>query len=270
MSTNFNTLPAELREDIVNIFAQEYVPPSDPSSNDPPDFSLAPYTTVCKEWKHVLERTTFRTLCVGLDNIDGLAAYVVGNRRRRVRHIMLQVQLDCYPCPTVRRETWVEKLQNNKSFTKTLTSFFEIMHKWADEEVAPGGICLELAVSSPSDFRNLPRAQWEHRKADGSDIGDKRFQDSAVDFFGQDDECRKPSLLKPVYSITSFDASPIGLRIIVPAAYGEIIAALPRLREVCLTLPKVVRLDVRKQQFTRKTRWLVSNLDISIFPTDVS
>ena len=256
MPTNFNTLPAEVRDDIVNILAQEYTPRhDDPTSAGPPGCSLTPYTTVCKEWKYVLERTTFRSLYIGLDNIDGLAVYVVGNRRRLVRHIMLQVQLDDYPCPPeTREETWPEKVQHNKTFSKTLTRFFDIMHKWEDEEVVSGGICLELAVSSPTDFRNLSYAEWERRRWDRSDIGDRRFQNSAVDFFGQDDEGRKTCLLKPVYAISSFEASPIGLRTVVPGAYGEIISALPRVRDVCLTLPKDGRLDLRKKHFTRKAR----------------
>lgn len=258
MPTNFNTLPAEIREHIVNIFAQEYVPAIDPSSAHPPEFSLAPYTTVCKEWAYVLERATFRSLCIDLHKMAEFARCVTGNRRRRLRHVMLQVLLDGYSHRQARtEEAWFEKIRNNKRFSETLTGFFEIMHTWVDEDVVPGGIRLELAVSSVSDLRNLPRLHWERRRVNWLDIGDRRFQNSAVDFFGQDNEGRKAGLLKPVYAISSFHAGPVGLRTVVPAVYGEIISALPRLRDACLTLPKPARLDLRKQHFTRKTRWLV-------------
>ncbi|KAL2111792.1 hypothetical protein VUR80DRAFT_9272 [Thermomyces stellatus] len=164
-----------------------------------------------------------------------------------MRHILLQVQLDEHPFPPqMPEETLPEKARNNRTFSKTLPRLFEIMPEWDYDDALLGGISLELAVSSPSDYRKLPYNAWrEGRRLYTADIGDKRFLNSAVDFFGQDDKGRKIGLLKPVYAISSFEASPIGYRTDVPGAYGEIISALPRLRRVSLA---VFRLATRSKE----------------------
>lgn len=256
MPTNFNSLPPEIRHLTLGFLAQGYVFNHDYLSplDQRPSLSLAPYASVCQEWRFVLERTTFASLCLRLDRLDGFAAYVTAERRRRVRHILLHVQLDEYPCPPrTPEETWPAKLQNNRKFSKTLSRFFEIMHEWEKDEVVPGGISLEMSVSSPSDFRNVPFSVWERRRWDGRDIGDKFFHKSAVDFIGQDDEARKVGFLRPTYVVSSFTSGAVGRRTVLPGAYGEIISALPCVRHVSLTLPKETRLHRRKLYFTRKS-----------------
>lgn len=256
MPTTFMSLPPELRGIALGFLAREHVFNHDYLSplDRRPSRSLAPYASVCREWKHVLERTTFSSLCLHLDRLDGLERYVTGERRRRVRHILLHVQLDSYPClPCTEQESWATKLWNNRTFSKTLVRFFEIMHEWERHEVVPGGISLEMSMSSPSDFRNVPLQLWERRRWDRNDIGDRRFVDSAVDFIGQDEEARAVGLLKPVHVISSFTSGAIGRRTVLPAAYGEIISALSGARKVSLTLAKEQRLWMRKVYLTRKS-----------------
>lgn len=256
MPTTFMSLPPELRQMTLGFLAQEYVFNHDYLSplDRCPSRSLAPYASVCREWKDVLERTTFSSLCMRLGRLDDLERYVVGERRRRVRHILLHVQLNPYHClPCTRQETWDEKLWNNRTFSRTLVRFFEVMHKWERDEVVPGGISLEMSMSSPSDFRNVPLQLWERRRWDRNDIGDRRFTDSAVDFIGQDEEARVVGLLKPVYVISSFTSGVIGRRTVLPGAYGEIISALPGARKVSLTLTKEQHLRTRKVYLSRKS-----------------
>lgn len=255
MPTTFMSLPPELRQIALGFLAREHVFNHDYLSplDRRPSRSLAPYASVCREWRDVLERTTFSSLCLNLGRLDELERYVAGERRRRVRHILLHVQLDPYHCsPCTERETWANKLWNNRTFSNTLARFFDIMHEWERSEVAPGGISLELSMSSPSDFRNVPLQLWERRRWDGNDIGDRRFVDSAVDFIGQDEEARVVNLLKPVYVISSFTSGAIGRRTVLPGAYGEIISALSGARKVSLTLTKEQHLRMRKVYLSRK------------------
>lgn len=251
MPLNFSSLPPELRQLILAFVAQDYL--DDDYLHRRPSLSLAPYTAVNHEWQHAFERTIFSSLRLHPGRLDDFAAYLTGERRRRVKRIVLHARLDEYACaPCADEETVAEKLENNRRFGRTLAGFFEIMHGWEAGEAAPGGISLEVTVSSPSDFREAPFDVWDRRRWDRADIGDKRFLRSAVDFAGQDDEARKLGLLKPVYVISSFTAGSIGRRTVHPGAYGEIISALPCVRRVSLSLPKELRLPMRKLHFSRE------------------
>ncbi|SPO02819.1 uncharacterized protein DNG_05494 [Cephalotrichum gorgonifer] len=260
MPTTFIHLPAELRELVLSFLAEKYAFNHDYLSplDRRPSLSLASYASVCREWRYVLERTTFSSLCVHIGRLDDFARYVTAERRRRVRHILLHVRLPPYPCdPCTEKESWAVQLENNGNFTKTVCRFFEIMNEWEPEEVCPGGVSLEMSVSSPSDFRNMPFPLWESRRWNMTDIGDRRFLDSALDFIGQDEEARVVGLLRPAYAVTSFTAGAVGRRTIVPGAYGEIISALPCVRQVSLTLSKEQRLLLRNLYFSQFGGYIV-------------
>jgi len=178
--------------------------------------------------------------------------YVTRNRRRRLRIIRLQVKLPTYDSdPCTSRETWDDKMANNQIFTLTFKRLFGTLSQWPDDIVAPGGIKLEMCTSSPSDLRNAPFDVWQKRRWNANDIGEKRFADSVLDFVGNSEVERVVGIFEQVFAITSFKTSVIDRRAIMPAAYAEIVAALPRARDVQLDIIKEKRLPLRKLAFTR-------------------
>ena len=251
MPTNLATLPPELRQTILFFLIEECL--NAPKSTHYTSPGLAPYTTVCREWQEIIERQTFSNLYLCLDRLDEFEEFVVGVRRRRLRGILLHIRAPEYACdPCTQKESFDDKRRINDIFTETLTRLFALMNTWPEEDVVPGGIRLDLSVSSPSDLRNVGLVLWQKRRWNTRDIGERRFADSAVDFVGQDDERRVVGLLKPVYSITKFVSEGLHRRAVMPAAYAEIISALPNLREAYLNIMKERRVLVRRLNLSRK------------------
>ena len=242
----FACLPPEIRTEIVKQVLDHWVVGGDSEA-------VAPYATVCREWQSIIERYTFSNLKISLRRIPQFAQLVTHNRRRCLRRIHLHVELPEYlndPCEE--RETWVDKVENNRLFTSTLGDLFACLHEWDEDEVADEGIHLYLSMSSESDLRNTSLELWQRRRWNLKDIGERRFAESNVDFLGQDEESQRHCALKPVYVITSFETCQLIRRSIVPAAYSDIIAKLPRVRKVVLEILKDRLLTVRRAFFNRE------------------
>ena len=251
----FMSLPGEIRVAIVNRLLDYWK-----LDNDGED--IAPYAVVCREWQAVIERHTFSNLKLTNLRMPEFAQYVRNSRRRCLKRINLHVDLPEYfndPCE--HKETWNDKMANNWMFSTTFRGLFSTLHQWDDHEVRQGGIHLFFSMSSPSDLRNTAFDLWQRRRWNNNDIGEKRFADSYVDFVGQDEEFKRTSLLKPVYAITSLETCQLIRRSIMPAAYADIIANLPRLKEVSLDLIKEKNLLSRRLIFDRTYRPLRPNLD---------
>jgi hypothetical protein len=253
---NINRLPPEIRASIVGFVVEAYEHYSNARhSSGRCGLSLAPFASVCKEWQQVVEKTTFTELHLSLDRMDDFEKYVVGSRRRRLQSIRLHVKLPAYDSdPCTSRETWDDKLANNSIFTLTFQRLFSALTHWPDEVVGQDGIKLEMCTSSPSDLRNAPFDIWQKRRWNAHDIGEKRFADSVLDFVGNSDVERVVGIFDQVWAISSFKTSVIDRRAIMPAAYAEIVAALPRVKDVQLDIIKEKRLPLRKLAFTRMLR----------------
>ncbi|PKS09960.1 hypothetical protein jhhlp_004583 [Lomentospora prolificans] len=248
MAHNLSTLPPELRRSVLLFLIEVCV--NAPKSTHYTSPGLAPYAAVCREWQEVIERNTFSSLYLCLDKLDEFEKYVHGARRRRVRQIVVHIKAPEYSCdPCVQKETFDDKRRINDVFTRTLTRLFSLMHEWTPDEIIPGGIRMNMTVSSPSDLRNVNLQLWQKRRWNNRDIGERRFADSVVDFVGSDDVRRVVDVLKPVYAITCFVSEGLNRRAVMPAAYAEIISALPNVREVYLNLMKDRRVLVRKRNF---------------------
>jgi hypothetical protein len=250
---DINRLPPEIRSTIVGFVVQVYEHQAGlRHSSTRFAFSLAPFASVCREWQQVVEKTTFSEVHLSLDRMDDFERYVTGTRRRRLRSIRLQVKLPAYDSdPCTNRETWDDKMANNGIFTLTFKRLFGSLSHWSDDIVAPGGIKLEMCTSSPSDLRNAPFDVWQKRRWNANDIGEKRFAESVLDFVGNSEVERVVGIFDRVFAITSFKTSVIDRRAIMPAAYAEIVAALPRVKDVQLDIIKEKRLPLRKLAFTR-------------------
>lgn len=241
----FAKLPGEIRVAVVNRLLDYWRICDD-------DEDISPYAAVCREWQAVIERHTFRHLKLSHLRIDEFGRIVTHNRRGCLEQIDLHVELPEYqndPCEE--RETWDDKVANNQLFTKTFQDLFAVLSEWGDHQVCRGGIRLVFSISSKSDLRNSAFDLWQRRRWNVKDIGEKRFADSYIDFVGQDEELNRACLLKPVYAVTSFETCPLIRRAILPAAYSDIVAKLPRLRDVSLELIKERRLQVRRAIFDR-------------------
>jgi hypothetical protein len=242
----FPLLPPEIRVEIIRRLLDHW-------HLDGWNESLAPYASVSREWQAVVERHTFAELKLTHRRLSDFGQIVAGARRPCLNRINLHVELPEYdndPCEE--RESWEDKVANNRLFTQTWQQLFADLHAWGDDDVVRGGIHLFFSISSKSDLRNSTFELWQRRRWNVKDIGEKRFADSYIDFVGQDEELKRQNLLPPVYAVTSFKTCPLIRRSIMPAAYSDIVARLPHLREVDLDLIKERRLVLRRAIFDRK------------------
>jgi hypothetical protein len=242
----WSALPPELRYHIIGMFVEARRHPSLP----PSAWKLARYATVSRDFQIVIEALNFSAVSVNTIKIGAFDAIMRDPRRRRhLKYLELNVQLPAYDCEPCRaRETAQDKMMHNQIFTRCFTTLFGALSQWRDTDTCPGGIRFSFLVSSPSDLRNATFELWQKRRWDSDDIGEKRFADSCIDFWGQDDS-RRPPLLPRVHAITLFESNPHNRRAISPCAYAEIAARLPRLSTVRLAVHKDKRLVQRKHWF---------------------
>jgi hypothetical protein len=268
---SFMRLPGEIRIEVLKRLIDHWRIDGDKGS-------IAAYTSVCREWQAEIERYTFKELHLSHTRMEDFGNIVKYNRRRCLERINLLVDLPEYendPCEE--RETWEDKMANNQAFTRTFRDLFAFLAAWSDDDVCRDGIYLYLNVSSKSDLRNSGFELWQRRRWNVKDIGEKRFADSYIDFIGQDEEHNRTRLLRPVHAITSFETDSLIRRSIMPEAYSDIVAMLPRLRELSLDVIKERRLAARREMFDRMYSALAlfkaalrgfSQLIVSNYPLD--
>ncbi|KAF6845430.1 oxoglutarate iron-dependent oxygenase [Colletotrichum musicola] len=267
---NFNRLPPELRALVVESLVDHwrYGDEREPTS-------IAPYASVCKEWQAIIERHNFSFLRVMQNSLDQFESSVVGSRRSILTMIILDVTLPTYdndPCE--KKETWEDKADNNRCFTKAVYGLFRILSTWFLEEAHRDGIDLILHISSPSDLRNANFELWQRRRWNIRDIGEKRFSDSWIDFVGHDEVFGRTNYLPRVQVIRSFQASPNNHRALIPAAHADIVAKLSGLREATFDIIKDKKKETRKIHFNQfagsMTQWPCTLETLEIMSNTIS
>ncbi|OIW32387.1 hypothetical protein CONLIGDRAFT_678788 [Coniochaeta ligniaria NRRL 30616] len=151
-------LPAEIRLMILELLAQE-------------KHGLASYASVCKEWAAVIEKKNFARLKLRPSCLDDLENMVGRQRRRLVRHIWLNIELQPYTCPECCQ--WPESHSSSSVCSRAISKLFTILAAW---NPTGHGLTLELSAQSPSDaehwFKNY------YFGADGEDEDDISESDS--------------------------------------------------------------------------------------------
>ncbi|KKF93083.1 hypothetical protein CFO_g4574 [Ceratocystis platani] len=233
-SFNFSSLPTELRLYIIELLASNWAS-EHPSVKDIP---LAPLASVNSEWQYVIERFTFSTVSADLGGIEMLKRF--GRRRKKLVNMMvLKVTLPEYPNnPCESKETWKDKVKNNKVFRDTIIAMYTALSSWDEDEVKPGGFALTLKVWSASDFNQCSTELWQERLASHRDIGALRFNESYLDIAGFDDEGSRFIDIPYVYVVGYFSVDTNIPRVINPAAISEMVASLRLVRAVYLGVAK--------------------------------
>ncbi|OLN81559.1 hypothetical protein CCHL11_05564 [Colletotrichum chlorophyti] len=264
----FYQLPPELRAAVVECLVDHWRYGEEPES-------IAAYASVCREWQAIIERFNFALLRVTQNNLAEFEACMVPSRPGVLRQINLHVDLPTYdndPCE--KKETWEDKAENNRCFTRAFLGLFRIMSCWTPEETYPGGIDLVLSISSPSDLRNANFDLWQRRRWNIKDIGEKRFADSWIDFVGQDEEFDRVNCLPAVSVIRSFTVSPQNHRALMPAAHADIISRLPGLQTARFDITKDRRKETRRIHFNQFARsmnaWPASLQSLTVASNTIS
>jgi hypothetical protein len=109
---------------------------------------LASVASVCRAWSEAAEKHNFRRLKLRLKDLDNLER-MVGERKRLVRHIWLNIELPVYSCRDCRvRESTTWNHANSLIVRHAISKLFCTLSTW---EVTSKGLSLELSAHSPSD-----------------------------------------------------------------------------------------------------------------------
>lgn len=137
MMTYWSSLPPEIRAIILKLLTHHK--------------NIAPYATVSREWRHVIEKKNFGHLKLHpscLDSLERLAEHYKG----LIKHVWLNIELKRYTCRICRKmesATWF--LANDKIIAAAITRLFLILANWKQDG---GGLTLELNAYSPSDSKH--------------------------------------------------------------------------------------------------------------------
>ncbi|KAL5624792.1 hypothetical protein BROUX41_004852 [Berkeleyomyces rouxiae] len=231
---NFSSLPAELRLYIIELLASNWAF-EDPSVREIP---LAPLASVNSEWQYVIERFTFSHVSVDLAGAQMLDKFC-RRRKKLVNLMVLKVTLPEYPNnPCEKKETWKDKVKNNKVFRDTIIAVYTALSTWDESEVRPDGFTMTLKVWSASDFNQCSTQLWQERLASRRDIGALRFSESYLDIAGFDDEESRFIEIPHVFVVGYFSVDTNLPRVINPAAISEMVASLRLVRTVYLGVAK--------------------------------
>lgn len=214
----WNNLPAELRSLVLSFAIAA-------AQKRPKSHHLAAYSVVCNEWRHIIEPVNFASLKLTASDLTDFEALVVGPRRRWLKYLWFRVELPKYSkkkCYTP--ETEEEQDENDTIFSHNISSLFEVLSTWPEEDSA--GLELELSARSPSDTQALAGV------AGLSEDGNSRYFDSHLDFAFLDTGWYGPHGLMEVYVVTKLSILRRCWRNIDSRAILTITSSLPRLREV--------------------------------------
>ena len=131
---DWSSLPAEIRDIILKLITHHN--------------NIAPYATVSREWRNVIERKNFGHLKLHpscLDSLERLAEQPKG----LIKHIWLNIELERYTCRSCRKmESVTRFFANDKLIVAAITRLFFILANWKHDR---GDLTLELNAYSPSD-----------------------------------------------------------------------------------------------------------------------
>ncbi|KZL68015.1 hypothetical protein CT0861_12159 [Colletotrichum tofieldiae] len=140
----WGVLPLELRQMILKALARQTT------------LGWGACASVCKEWRAILEKESFRQLKLQVSCLDDMGAMIGLEQVKLVKQIWLNIALKpytCRCCPYSESDPWA--CGNNKVVREAITKLFSILSKWPED----AGLTLELSIQSPSDrehcFKNL-------------------------------------------------------------------------------------------------------------------
>lgn len=152
MTQNKWPLPAEITERIVELLCWDRRHSHFLYVNLP---GTAQYAGVCREWRDLVERRTFRNLRLNRARLADVDRIVCRRRRAYVRRVDLDVELEPHGREAYGAfETAEENQRNSALFSETLQLFFNVFSRWA-----PGGLSLCIRAFSPSDPGPLERGR---------------------------------------------------------------------------------------------------------------
>lgn len=154
VAQNQRPLPMEITKRIVDLACWPQGVPSGPhlrySAPHPRSATLA---SVCRAWRDLVERYTFRNLRLDRARLADVDRIVCRRRRAYVRAVDLDVELEPYGRDLYAAfETAEENARNSAIFSETLRRCFDALSRWAPAGVdGDGGIWLSISTFSPSD-----------------------------------------------------------------------------------------------------------------------
>ncbi|KAH7263472.1 hypothetical protein BKA59DRAFT_540890 [Fusarium tricinctum] len=217
---------------------------------------IAPYASVSKEWRTVIEKGNFSHLKLNSTCL-GFLAQLTEEQTAQIDHIWLNVKLKSYTCGECGSDeslTW--SLLNNRTVATSVASLFDILANWNWKEAElDRHLTLELNTYSPSDsehwFKHCyfgapgedkfevlaqsgkvhdPHHGWWHgRNTRPPPNGALRrpFESYSTSFYRDGQE------LPLVYAVTKFILRRQCRRQLDPWALSYLWSKLPRLKEIC-------------------------------------
>lgn len=157
---DWSSLPLELRSIILKLLTQHN--------------NIAPYATVSKEWRSVIEKKNFSRLKLHPSCLDSLER-LADRQKGLIKHIWLNIELKRYSCRVCQRMesvTWY--YTNNRTMKAAITRLFSILTKWKKDG---RGLTLELNAYSPSDSEHwFKKCYFGAPGEDELDILESEFQ----------------------------------------------------------------------------------------------
>ncbi|KAH7274928.1 hypothetical protein B0J15DRAFT_539989 [Fusarium solani] len=166
--TTFLPLPTEIREQIITEAAQHS-----------PRCHLA---VVSKEWQPLIEKKTFESLVVSIEQLSFLD------------YIKLS-QYKCRYC--LGEDDWSYHSRSNRTFSRSLMGLFRRLRRWAE-----GELTLEINAYSPSDSQHFFKGYYVGDPAEDEAFGDPRtFDDDRHGFSPDGREAPQERDMREVYDM---------------------------------------------------------------------
>ncbi|KAM0265831.1 hypothetical protein ACHAPA_007510 [Fusarium lateritium] len=111
---------------------------------------IAPYASVSKEWRSVIERRNFSHLKLHPTCLDSLAQ-LADEQTAQIDHVWLNIELKSYPGRILERvEAETLSRSNDKIVGTSVARLFSILARWKNDELQRH-LTLELNTYCPSD-----------------------------------------------------------------------------------------------------------------------
>ncbi|WAO84926.1 Hypothetical protein NCS54_00215600 [Fusarium falciforme] len=166
--TTFLLLPTEIREQIITEATQHS-----------PRGHLA---AVSKEWQPLIEKNTFESLVVSIEQLSFLD------------YIKLS-QYKCRYC--LGEDEWSHHSRSNRIFSRSLMGLFRRLRRWAE-----GNLTLEINAYSPSDSQHFFKGYYVGDPAEDEAFGDPRtFDDERHGFSPNGQEAPQERDMREVYDM---------------------------------------------------------------------
>lgn len=200
--------------------------------------SFTCWSTVSMDWYKIFTSRLWRAIKLRSDmpfDIKCFKAFTTYSKKVWVRKISLHVSLQEYTCQQCGHEESAEtKTDNNKIFSDSLLSLFNVLSSWPGQVQGPeADVMLELSASSPSDPMHRQTSFRDHeRQVIAQSPGHSRLN-AKKRLLGQLLELRLDrSGLPEVTVIRTLSISQKCLRSLSSYSLRNIFSKLPSLRDV--------------------------------------